>query len=95
MTHSDVAGAWTLAGARQTRGGKWAVTLSRPVDPATTLGELVAALAEATPRAYEAVITLDLKRRDRAATATLYVRDADEAKTVISDHRGPVTIHES
>lgn len=95
MTNNGTAGAWTLAGARQTRSGKWAVTLSRPVEPATTLGELVAALAEATPRAYEAVITVDLKRRDRVATAAVYVRDADEAKTVMSDHRGPVKIHES
>lgn len=94
MTQNDVAGAWSLTGARQA-GGRWAVKLARPVEPATTLGELVATLAEATPRAYEAVISVDLRRQERTATATVYVRDATEAKTLMSEHRGPVTIHES
>jgi hypothetical protein len=76
MNHQDAAEGWSptwsLAGARRSRNGKWVLTFTRPVGPETTLGQIVSTLSEAHPRALEAVLTVDLRRRDRTMSAALY-----------------------
>jgi hypothetical protein len=83
MNRQDAAAAWSVAwsvvGARPTRTGSWAVTFTRPVGPETCLGEIVSSLAEVYPRALEAVLTVDLRRRERTVSAAVYMDTRDEA----------------